>query len=200
MFLHCHSLFSLSASLSLFSLFYSYVLFLFLVWTKLSIKGLDTLSRFSATFDKGDNFIDFLFALLQPKSLLKRGLLCKERICSLWEQILSLQSRPLFRRWHKQFWQELFPLRVYQFPLSLSLCFVSSNKLAFDCQSVLCGSHIELNMLKGRLKSEVMYRMNNRHEKKKTTKKNQLKNAHQIAEFCIFKFHLSLMCFVSATQ
>ena len=31
-------------------------------------------------------------------SLLKKDLLWKERICSLWEQILSFKSRPIFRR------------------------------------------------------------------------------------------------------
>ena len=36
---------------------------------------MDTLDRFSAIFDKGDNFGDFLFALLYSDPSLKRGLL-----------------------------------------------------------------------------------------------------------------------------
>ena len=38
---------------------------------------------------QGDNFCDFLFAL-HTKALLERTLLCKERICFLREQILSI--------------------------------------------------------------------------------------------------------------
>ena len=35
----------------------------------------------------------------------EKGLLCKERICSLWEQILSLNSRPsFFQKVTKQIW------------------------------------------------------------------------------------------------
>ena len=39
------------------------------------LSGLDTLGRFSAIFEKGDNFYDFLFALQHTKALLKRHLL-----------------------------------------------------------------------------------------------------------------------------
>ena len=42
--------------------------------TKYKLGALDTLSKFSAIFAKGDNICDLLFPLLQAKSLLKRGL------------------------------------------------------------------------------------------------------------------------------
>ena len=53
------------------------------------LRGLDAFGRFSMIFCKGDNFCDFLFAFLNTKLFLKRGLLKKERICSQGEQILS---------------------------------------------------------------------------------------------------------------
>ena len=51
---------------------------------------LGTPGRFSGICYKGCTFYDFLFAFLHKKSLLKKGLLLKERICSPWEQILFL--------------------------------------------------------------------------------------------------------------
>ena len=39
-----------------------------------NIEGLDALGRFSAIFDKGDNFGDFIFAFLYFNPLLNRGL------------------------------------------------------------------------------------------------------------------------------
>ena len=48
--------------------------------------------RMFAISIKEDNFCDFMFALLHDKPLLKRDLLCKERICSQREQILSLME------------------------------------------------------------------------------------------------------------
>ena len=57
-------------------------------------------NRSSMTFNgnghtlKGSNSVKVVFV-----SLPKRSLLYKERICSQEEQILSCQSRPLFRRW-----------------------------------------------------------------------------------------------------
>ena len=39
-----------------------------------TLRGLDTIHRFSAILYKGDNLCDFLFAFLHTKSLLKRGL------------------------------------------------------------------------------------------------------------------------------
>ena len=50
---------------------------------------MDTFDKFSAIFDKEDNFCDFLFALMHANPLLKSGLLYKEGICSQREQILS---------------------------------------------------------------------------------------------------------------
>ena len=44
-----------------------------------------------------DNFCDPC-AFLHTNPLPKRGLLCRERICSLWKQVLSLRSGPVFRR------------------------------------------------------------------------------------------------------
>ena len=46
------------------------------------LNELDTLGRFFAISDKGDNFCDFLFALLHANPLLKRGLVFKERAFS----------------------------------------------------------------------------------------------------------------------
>ena len=37
------------------------------------LRGLDTLGRFSAVFDKGDNFCDFLFTILRTKVFWKKG-------------------------------------------------------------------------------------------------------------------------------
>ena len=39
-----------------------------------NLRGLDTTGTFSATFCKGDNFCEFLFAFLDTKALLKRDL------------------------------------------------------------------------------------------------------------------------------
>ena len=44
-----------------------------------SFRCLDTHGRFSLILNKGDNFFDFLFALLHTKALLKRVLLKQER-------------------------------------------------------------------------------------------------------------------------
>ena len=44
----------------------------------------DICGDLAAIFHKGDNFCDFLFVLLYTNPLLKRGLLYKDRICSLW--------------------------------------------------------------------------------------------------------------------
>ena len=41
---------------------------------------------------KGDNFCDFIFALLLANLLLKKGLLYKERICSLWILTVTLRG------------------------------------------------------------------------------------------------------------
>ena len=60
------------------------------ITASLYLRALDILGRFFTISAKGDNFCDFLFALLHANSLLKRDLLYKERICSLREQILSL--------------------------------------------------------------------------------------------------------------
>ena len=54
------------------------------------LRPMDTFWDSAAIFHKGDNFCDFLFAFLRINPLLKKGLLSKERICSHWEQILSL--------------------------------------------------------------------------------------------------------------
>ena len=100
---------------------------------------------FFAISAKEDNFCDFLFALLNAKlllnddesrfnkmsthkdhlrkPLLKRGLLYKERICSLWEQILSLQSRP-FSEGDKTILTVLSPLKVYQFLITMAVSFI----------------------------------------------------------------------------
>ena len=40
-----------------------------------TLRGLDTLGRFSAIFEKGDKFGDFMFAFLRNSPLRKRGLL-----------------------------------------------------------------------------------------------------------------------------
>ena len=75
---------------------------------------------FTAMTDNVDNICNVLFAILRPQSLLKRGLILKDRICSymnefaikggeffplsreliisLYEQIFSFQSKLLFRR------------------------------------------------------------------------------------------------------
>ena len=58
--------------------------------TLVVLSRMDILGRYYVISVKGDNFCDLLFALMYAKPLLKRGLLYKERICSLWEQILSL--------------------------------------------------------------------------------------------------------------
>ena len=39
-----------------------------------TVRCMDTLGRFSASFDKGDYFADFLFAFLHKRPPLKRGL------------------------------------------------------------------------------------------------------------------------------
>ena len=57
-----------------------------------SFEGLDALGRFFTSFDKGDNFYDFLFAFLHTMPLLKRCWHLKERICSPGEQILTIYS------------------------------------------------------------------------------------------------------------
>ena len=43
--------------------------------SNLRLRERDTLGKFSAIFGKKDNFCDFLFAVLQAKPQLKRGLL-----------------------------------------------------------------------------------------------------------------------------
>ena len=40
-----------------------------------TLRGMDTFGKFSAVFDKGDNFCNFLFAYLYIIPLLKKGLL-----------------------------------------------------------------------------------------------------------------------------
>ena len=55
----------------------------------MEIRRINTLGRFSAILDKGDNFCYFLFAFLYTKLYLKVGQLFKKRICSKGEQILS---------------------------------------------------------------------------------------------------------------
>ena len=61
-----------------------------------------------------------LFTFLQFKSLLKRDLLQKERICSHGEQILSVSSRPLFKREVISILTELPPPKV-SFPLQYAI-------------------------------------------------------------------------------
>ena len=114
------------------------------VLTTLILRGLDILGNFSAIFYKGDNFCDFRFAFLHTKSLLQRGLLQRERICSHgeqilyskhreqiisfksknvapmgWGQILSFKSSLLFRRDVTNFSRVTSPLKVYPFPLTM---------------------------------------------------------------------------------
>ena len=50
---------------------------------------------FSANFIKGDNFSDFLFALLAEEAHPQRGLLLKERICSSRSKFFPLRVDPI---------------------------------------------------------------------------------------------------------
>ena len=50
--------------------------------------------RFSAIFTKGNNFHDFLLAILEYKVHPKWGLLLKARICSQGSQFLPLRVDP----------------------------------------------------------------------------------------------------------
>ena len=57
---------------------------------------IDKLGRLFAISTKGDDFCNFLFALLCTRTLLKRGLLKKEKMCSHGQQFFSYYSRPFF--------------------------------------------------------------------------------------------------------
>ena len=76
--------------------------------------GVDTPGRFSVIvyMYKGDNFYNFLFAFLFTQTLLKRGLLLKERIYSQGEQILFFKSKPLFRMMENDL-RELYSFKMF---------------------------------------------------------------------------------------
>ena len=63
---------------------------LFSVKESYFLRWMNTQGDFAAIFHKGNNFCDFLIAFLHISRPLKRGLLYKEWICSLWEQIHSI--------------------------------------------------------------------------------------------------------------
>ena len=69
-----------------------------------------TLPCLSAIFMKGDNFSDFLFALLAEEALPKKGSTLEGKNLLLKEQILSFKSLPSFRREAKMNIEELLPL------------------------------------------------------------------------------------------
>ena len=79
--------------------------------------------RFFRQFPQGRNFV---WLPVRFTVLLKRGLLYKERICSRWEQILSLYSRPLFRK--DKILTELPHLKMYPFPF-LTASFIVNNRM-----------------------------------------------------------------------
>ena len=81
--------------------------------------GIDTLSRFSAPYDKGDNF-HFLSAFLHTFFLLERCQLSTERICSKVQQILSCYIKPLFRRKAKTILSVISPESV---SISFKICY-----------------------------------------------------------------------------
>ena len=81
------------------------------------LRGMDTFDTFSH-FLTGEIPVNYYFAFLHIKPLLESGLLYKERICSLWEQILSFYSRPLFQRGSKTILTELPPLKAHPFLLN----------------------------------------------------------------------------------
>ena len=61
----------------------------------------------------------FLFAFLYKKYFVERGLLLVGRVCSSWEQILSLCSRSLFRSETKQSFDWVASPEIVSIPLSL---------------------------------------------------------------------------------
>ena len=73
---------------------------------------------FSTISYKGDNFCDFLFAILHTNPHLKKRVYSKKKIefAPKGEQILPFYSRPFFRRKSQTVLKELPPLEVYPFP------------------------------------------------------------------------------------
>ena len=96
----------------------------------------------------------------------KRGLFLKERICSLWEQILSLKRRPLFRRGQNDFDRVVDPENV---PLPVKSLF--TRKLITGIDIVY---HIKENKNK----------KNNKKQKKKKKKKKKKKNEPAHDKLC----------------
>ena len=81
------------------------------------LREMDALGRVSANFDKGDIFLTSCLLSCAPIPFWKGKLLKK----SIWDQILSFSSRPLSER-KKNNLTKLYPLKVYQFPLSPANC------------------------------------------------------------------------------
>ena len=79
---------------------------------------MDALGRVSANFDKGDIFLTSYLLSYAPIPFWK-GKLYKKK--SIWDQILSFLSRPLSERKTNNL-TKLYPLKVYQFPLSPANC------------------------------------------------------------------------------
>ena len=79
---------------------------------------MDTPGKFVSISAKGDNFCDFIFALLLANPLLKKGLLYKERICSLWILTVTLRGTDtlsgkvtLAKQFLSPFWKRVYSKR-----------------------------------------------------------------------------------------
>ena len=79
-----------------------------------SLMGLDTLGRFSAIFDKGGNFYDFLFALLHTNTLLKKESSLKGK------EFFPLRVDP-FQKGGKAYFNRVASLKIVSFPVKFSL-------------------------------------------------------------------------------
>ena len=67
---------------------------------KMIFKGTGYTWSFFATFSKGDNFCDFLYAFLLTCLILKTGSMLKERIRSNEVQFISFREDPFSERRH----------------------------------------------------------------------------------------------------
>ena len=76
---------------------------------------MDTFGRFRFTaFDKGDDFCDFVFALVHTKPRLFRY----KDFAPLGTEIISFTSRPIYRKHTKTIFTDVAPVKVYHLLLN----------------------------------------------------------------------------------
>ena len=124
------------------SIYWLYLYLVIDIFNLTDFRRMATFGRYFAISAKGDNVCVSLIVWPHVKPVLKKGLLYKGRICSLWEQILTLWSRYFFSEGNKITLTELSLLNVYLFPLSMNI-----QKLYPLCQQRLHNVRISLNFL-----------------------------------------------------